>query len=43
MDEGEPITDRTQHTVFTVYLDGAHNNLCINRRTAGFVLHKAAA
>ncbi len=40
MDEGEPITDRTQHTVFTVFLDGAHNNLCINRRTAGFVLHK---
>jgi hypothetical protein len=27
--------------VFTVYLDGAHNNLCINRRTAGFVLHKS--
>jgi len=43
MDEGEPITDRTQHTVFTVFLDGAHNNLCINRRTAGFVMHKTAA
>ncbi len=40
MDEGEPITSREQHTVFTVFLDGAHNNLCINRRTAGFVLHK---
>ena len=43
MDEGEPVTDRAQHTVFTVFLDGAHNNLCINRRTAGFVMHKAAA
>jgi hypothetical protein len=43
MDEGEPITDRTQHTVFTVFLDGAHNNLCINRRTAGFVMHKTTA
>jgi hypothetical protein len=43
MDEGEPISDRTQHTVFTVFLDGAHNNLCINRRTAGFVMHKTTA
>lgn len=43
MDEGEPVTDRTQHTVFTVFLDGAHNNLCINRRTAGFVMHKTTA
>ena len=43
MDEGEAISDRTQHTVFTVFLDGAHNNLCINRRTAGFVMHKTAA
>ncbi len=43
MDEGEPVTDRSQHTVFTVFLDGAHNNLCTNRRTAGFVLHKATA
>ncbi len=40
MKEGAPETDRGQHTTFTVYLDGAHNNLCLNRRTAGFVLHK---
>lgn len=43
MEESEPMTDRGQHTTFTVYLDGAHNNLCLNRRTAGFVLHKATA
>ncbi len=42
MEEGEPQTDRTQHTVFTVFIDGSHNNLCTNRRSAGFVLHKAA-
>lgn len=41
MEEGEPMTDRFQHTTITVYLDGAHNNLCTNRRTAGFVVHKA--
>ncbi len=43
MEEGEPMTDRGQHTTFTVFLDGAHNNLCINLREAGFVMHKAAA
>ena len=42
MEEGEPITDRGQHTTFTIFLDGAHNNLCLNRRTAGFVMHKVA-
>jgi hypothetical protein len=42
MEEGEPMTDRGQHTTFTVYLDGAHNNLCLNKRTAGFVMHKAS-
>ncbi len=42
MEESEPTTDRGQHTTFTVFLDGAHNNLCLNLRTAGFVLHKAA-
>lgn len=42
MEEGEPMTDRGQHTTFTVFLDGAHNNLCLNRRESGFVLHKAA-
>jgi hypothetical protein len=41
MDEGKPMIDRGQHTTFTVYLDGAHQNLCINRRTAGFVLHRS--
>lgn len=40
MEESDPMTDRTQHTAFTIYLDGAHNNLCTNRRTAGFVIHK---
>jgi len=42
MNESEPISGGvSQHTVFTVFLDGSHNNLCLNRRTAGFVLHKA--
>jgi len=40
MEESEPMTDRGQHTTFTIFLDGSHNNLCINRRTAGFVVHK---
>ena len=40
MEETEPMTDRTQHTTFTIFLDGSHNNLCVNRRQAGFVLHK---
>ncbi len=40
MEETEPMTDRTQHTTFTIFLDGSHNNLCTNRRTAGFVIHK---
>ncbi|KKN69825.1 hypothetical protein LCGC14_0437710 [marine sediment metagenome] len=40
MEEGEPMTDRLQHTTFTIFLDGSHNNLCVNRRQAGFVLHK---
>lgn len=41
MEESKPMVDRGQHTTFTVFLDGSHQNLCINRRTAGFVLHKA--
>lgn len=41
MKETDPMTDRGQHNVLTVYLDGAHNNLCTNRRRCGFVLHKA--
>lgn len=42
MEEGEPMTSREQHTTFTVFLDGAHNNLCLNRRTAGFVMNKTS-
>ena len=42
MEESEPMIDRSQHTTFTVFLDGAHQNLCLNRRKAGFVLHKSA-
>ncbi len=41
MKESEPMWDRGQHTTFTVYLDGAHQNLCTNRRRVGFVLHKS--
>lgn len=41
MQESKPITDRSQHTTLTVFLDGTHQNLCINRRTAGWVIHKA--
>jgi hypothetical protein len=41
MEESKPMIDRLQHTTVTVYLDGCHNNLCTNRRTAGFVLHTA--
>lgn len=40
MEESEPMVDRGQHTTFTVFLDGSHQNLCINRRTAGWVLHR---
>jgi len=42
MKESEPMVDKGQHTAFTVFLDGAHNNLCINRRQAGFVMHKVS-
>lgn len=41
MNEGAPESDRGQHTTFTVFLDGAHQNLCTNRRQVGFVGHKA--
>ena len=40
MEETGPMNDRTQHTTYTVFLDGSHNNLCTNRREVGFVLHK---
>lgn len=39
MEESKPMIDRGQHTTVTVFLDGSHQNLCINRRTAGFVIH----
>jgi len=39
MEESKPMVDRGQHTTFTTFLDGSHNNLCINRRTAGWVIH----
>lgn len=39
MEETEPMNDRHQHTAFTVFLDGSHNNLCTNRQEAGFVIH----
>lgn len=38
-EESDPMTDRSAHTTATVYFDACHQNLCINRRTAGFVLH----
>ena len=44
MKETEPMSGGVaQHTAYTVFLDGAHNNLCLNRRTAGFVMHKTTA
>lgn len=42
MKETQPMTSKGQHTAFTIYIDGAHQNLCINRRTMGFVMHKAS-
>ena len=41
MVESKPMTDRGQHTVMTVFVDGCHQHLCTNRRTVGFVLHTA--
>ena len=43
MEEGEPMVDRQQHTTFTIFVDGSHNNLVTNRRTCGFVMHKQPA
>ena len=37
--EKEPMQSPTQHTVAVVYVDGRCCILCLNRRTAGFVLH----
>ena len=41
MKEKEPMQSPTQHTVAVVYTDGRCCILCLNRRTAGFVLHTA--
>ncbi len=41
MIEGSPMTDRGQHTTYTVFLDGAHNILCTNRKRLGGVIHKS--
>lgn len=43
MKEGEPMTDRGQHTTFTVFLDGSHNNLVTSRRKLGWVGHKVTS
>lgn len=39
MEEKAPMRSPTQHTVAVVYIDGRCCILCLNRRTAGFVLH----
>ena len=39
MEEKSPMKSPTQHTVLVVYVDGRCAILCLNRRTAGFVLH----
>lgn len=39
MKEKDPMQSPTQHTVAVVYIDGRCCILCLNRRTAGFVLH----
>jgi hypothetical protein len=39
MEETDPEISTTQHTAVVVFLDGSHNNLCVNRRQAGFVVH----
>lgn len=41
MVESKPMMDRLQHTTVTVYNDSCHQNLCTNRRTAGWVMHLA--
>ena len=43
MKEKDPMQSPMQHTVLVVYVDGRCCILCINRRTAGFVLHKVTS
>jgi hypothetical protein len=38
--ESEPETDRQQHNVFTTFVDGSHQFMSTNLRTAGAVIHK---
>lgn len=38
--ESDPETDRTLHNVFTTFVDGSHQFMSTNLRTAGAVLHK---
>ena len=41
MEETKPMTDRGQHTTYTIYLDGSHQNMCTNVKKLGWVAHKA--
>lgn len=41
MVESQVFNHGLQHTAFTAYVDAYHNNLCLNRRTVGWVLHTA--
>jgi hypothetical protein len=43
MKEKDPMQSPMQHTVLVVYVDGRCCILCLNRRTAGFVLHKVTS
>lgn len=42
MKETPPLRTFGKHTMYTIHIDGAHQNLCINRRSLGFVCHKAS-
>ena len=39
MEEDDPMRAPHQPSVLQVYVNGAHQNLCVNRRTVGFVGH----
>ena len=43
MKEKAPMQQADKHTVAVVFVDGRCCILCINRRTAGFVLHNVTA
>lgn len=40
MVESPVYNDGHQHTTYKIFNDSSHNNLCLNRRSAGFVLHR---